>query len=190
MKLSRISNSVLYFTICITALFSIANGAGMKNVLIVYGSFAGSTAEVADSMKSSLTEKGCVVQTQPAEGSQTDLSKFDLVIIGSAIQGDKIHPKIKCFIDANRSSLNQKKVAIFVVCITITSSNPKKREHALSTYPDKVACGLNPISKTVFAGKAPSGGWFVNWMGKMIFGIIPGDFRDWNKVKGWTSGLV
>lgn len=182
--------TVWYLSILIMAVFSAANGAGMKNVLIVYGSFSGSTAEIADSMKARLTEKGCMVQTQPAEGSQTDLSNFDLVIIGSAIRGDNIHPKIKEFIDANRSSLSRKKVAVFVVCITVTSSNPKKKEHALSSYPDKAACGLSPISKIVFAGKAPSGGWIGNWMGKVILGIVPGDYRDWNKIKGWAGNLV
>jgi menaquinone-dependent protoporphyrinogen IX oxidase len=166
-----------------------ASGGNMKNVLIVYGSFSGSTVEIADTIKKSLENKQCAVVAMPAEDNKIDLSKYDLVIIGSAIRGDNIHPKIKAFIDANRSGLKQKKVAVFAACITITSSKPAKREHALG-YPQKVACGLSPVNQAVFAGKAPSSGWLGNKLGKWILGIVPGDYRDWDKIKSWTGSLI
>jgi menaquinone-dependent protoporphyrinogen IX oxidase len=161
----------------------------MKNVLIVYGSFSGSTAAIADTMKTVLAEKGCAVKTMPAGDGKTDLSTCDLVVIGSAIHGDNIHPDVRKFIDANRTDLIKKKVAVFVACITVTSNKPEKRAHALAAYPGKVACGLSPVSATVFAGNAPSAGWFGNWMGKVILGIVPGDYRDWKKIKSWTVSL-
>lgn len=162
----------------------------MQNVFIVYGSFSGSTATIADTMKSVLTEKGCAVQVMPANGGKTDLSRYDLVVIGTAIHGDNIHPDIKKFIDANRTELNRKKIAVFVACITVTSNKPEKRAHALAAYPGKAACGLSPVSTSVFAGNAPSAGWFGNWMGKVILGIVPGDYRDWDKIKSWTVSLI
>ncbi|MDD5675147.1 MAG: flavodoxin domain-containing protein [Chitinivibrionales bacterium] len=181
--------AILTLLVLMLADVSNAQGVNMKNVLIVYGSFAGSTAAIADSMRSCLQTKNCAVDVMAAAGAAINLDKYDLVVIGSAIRGDNIHPKVKQFIDANRPALNKKKAAVFAVCITITSVKPQKREHA-RTYPGKVACGLHPVSNVVFAGNAPSAGRFGNWMGKMIFGIVPGDYRDWKAIKTWAESLT
>lgn len=160
----------------------------MKHVLIVYGSFSGSTAEIADSMKTYLGSNTCEVTLLPASGNQINLSKYDLIIIGSAIRGDRIYGKIGEFIKINRPVLNQKKIAVFAVCGTIASTNEKKREHALS-YTNNVACGLSTTKKAVFAGKINKTGWFGDMMGKMIMGLAPGDYRDWNKIRDWTLSI-
>lgn len=180
---------ILFLLSFLLAGFAAASEAQMKNILIVYGSFSGSTAEVADTMKACLQNKSCPVTLMQAEGKRIDLENYDLVILGSAIHGDNIHGKIKEFVDANRSALNKRKVAAFAVCITITSSKPNKRKHAL-TYPTKVACGISPISTAVFAGKAPSSGPVGNFFGKLLLGVVPGDFRDWDRIKVWTQSLL
>ncbi len=46
------------------------------------------------------------------------------------------------------------------------------------------------MSKAVLAGKAPASGWFGNMMGKMILGIMPGDYRDWKKIESWAASLL
>jgi menaquinone-dependent protoporphyrinogen oxidase len=160
-----------------------------KNILLVYGSFSGSTKEIADSMSKYLTLNSNTVSTLAAEKSKTNLSKYDLIIIGSAIHGDAPHPKILEFIDMNKVELNKKKVAVFVVCGTITSTKKSKRDNALK-YPDKVASGLKPISKTVFAGYlAPSKSKFEEFMGKAFLGVVSGDYRDWGKIKKWVLDI-
>ena len=173
----------------LSTFISTVNGADMQNALIVYGSFSGSTGEIADSIGRCLKTRSCDAEIIPAQGKAMDLSGYDLIIIGSAIRGDNIHESVKAFIDSNRSALNQKKIAVFAACITITSSKERKREHA-RTYPDKVACGLRPIRTAVFAGNAPSSGWLVDKIGKMILGITPGDYRDWNRIKEWAGSLT
>lgn len=162
-----------------------------KNILITYGSFSGSTKEIVDSMKTYLAYDSTLIETFSAERKKLELSKYDLIIIGSAIHGNAPHPKILEFIDINRDELNTKEIAVFAVCGTITSTKRKKRENAL-TYPDKVSHGLIKVyKKEVFAGNMPSSGKKSDdFMAKLFLGIVTGDFRDWAKIKEWSSEII
>jgi menaquinone-dependent protoporphyrinogen oxidase len=171
-------------------MMNIAAYSQRTNILIVYGSFSSSTKEIVDSMKLYMANESMLVQTLPAEKKKIELSTYDLIIIGSAIRGNAPSPQVLEFIDMNRDELIKKDVAVFAACATITSSREKKRENAL-TYPDKIAHGLNPIAKNVFAGNLPSSGKkFEDYMGKLFLGIETGDFRDWDKIKKWTIEIV
>ena len=55
----------------------------MGNILIVYGSFNGSTKEVAEKMKSILETENYSVDIMPPANKKIDISKFDLIILGS-----------------------------------------------------------------------------------------------------------
>jgi menaquinone-dependent protoporphyrinogen oxidase len=165
-----------------------AQGGAMKNLLIVYGSQKGSTAEIATKMKEYLHEADFAVDVMPASASKIDLAKYDLVIIGSGIYGGKPHKDIAPFIDNNRASLGQKKVAVFAVCGKMCSPNEKARNEAMA-FSGKVACGLTPAGQTVFAGKMASSGWLGNGILKLMWGAQPGDHRDWEKIKAWTLSL-
>jgi menaquinone-dependent protoporphyrinogen oxidase len=176
-------------TLSIVLMMNIAAYPQSTNILIVYGSFSGSTKEIVDSMKLYLANESMLVQTLPAEKKKIELSTYDLIIIGSAIRGNAPNPQVIEFIDANRDELSKKDVVVFAVCATITSTKEKKRANAL-TYPDKIAHGLKPIGKIVFAGNLPSTGKkFADYMGKLFLGIETGDFRDWDKIKRWTTEI-
>jgi hypothetical protein len=50
---------------------------------------------------------------------------------------------------------------------------------------------LTVFSKEVFAGKMPSSGKkFDDFMAKLFLGIVSGDFRNWDKIKEWTSEII
>lgn len=180
---------ILIFLIIITnTMNSLAQE--QKNILIVYGTFSGSTKEIVDSIKMYVENDSMFVETIPAEGKKIELTKFDLIIIGSAIHGNAPYPQILEFIDVNRAELNSKKIAVFAVCGTITSTKKSKRDNAL-TYPNKISHGLTVFSKEVFAGKMPSSGKkFDDFMAKLFLGIKTGDFRDWAKIKVWSIEII
>lgn len=179
---------VLILTLCFQQI--IAKPMELKRILIVYATFTNSTKEIADSMRIYFENFGHTVDVMPANSEKFDILKYDLVIIGSAIQANSPLPKAIKFIDSNRTELNMRDVAVFAVCATITSSKKKKYQNAL-TYSNKVAHGLKPISTNVFGGNFPSDGKrFDDLMAKLFLGIVPGDFRDWTKIKKWAIAVV
>jgi menaquinone-dependent protoporphyrinogen oxidase len=186
MKMKYIKFKLIFslFVIMVNTLNVLASEK--KHILIVYGSFSGSTIEIADSMKTYLTNDSTSAETFSAKKEKLDLSKYELILIGSAIHGNAPHPQVLEFIAINREELSGKKVAVFAVCGTITSTKRKKRENA-RTYPDKVSHGLNVYKKEVFAGNMPSSGKKSDdIMAKLFLGIKTGDYRDWVKIKKWT----
>jgi len=169
--------------------FSLAGSETMKNVLLVCASFNGTTNEIAVRIKDVLEKEGCQVTLTTAKAESLNVTQYDFIVLGSAIHGDNPHSDILKFVDDNRIALKNKPVAVFAACATIASSKESRRNHAL-VYPDKVANGLNPVAKTVFAGNIKSAGWLVNLIGAWILGVKPGDYRDWNKIDAWSKSLV
>jgi menaquinone-dependent protoporphyrinogen IX oxidase len=161
----------------------------MKKILIVYASFKGATMEIAQKMKVILEVNNCAVDIEPAANHVRDLSDYDLVILGCAIHGDTPHPAMIEFVQANSGGLKMKETAIYMVCITITSTKAGKRENA-AHYPEKISLGFTPYRTAVFGGIAGDAGWFGNLMAKLILGVRPGDFRDWKKIENWTLSLA
>jgi menaquinone-dependent protoporphyrinogen oxidase len=176
-------------------IFMLAAGAGAKGekmkVLIVYGSFMGSTKEVAEAVKKELEIKNCAVDISPAATASGDISGYSLVILGSAIHGARPHPDILAYVEKNREALKKTNAAVFIVCSTITSANKKTKEKA-EHYPEQVAVGFTPFSTAVFGGMIgePKSG-FERFMAKLFLGLENfGDFRDWEKIKAWADGLA
>lgn len=159
----------------------------MEKVLIVIGSEKGSTLEIGNKMKNILENRKCIVDCISAQPQKINLKDYDFVIIGSGIYGGVPQKNIKPFIDSNRTELMNKNVAIFAVCGKQAAKSQKQRDQALP-YIDSVAYRLNPLIKTVFAGKVPSYG-IVNFILRLAIGTWPGDHRDWEKIKSWTDSL-
>jgi menaquinone-dependent protoporphyrinogen IX oxidase len=179
---------VLTLTICFQQIS--AKPMEAKRVLIVYATATNSTKSIADSMKTYIESNGHKVDVISAKNNKVDLTNYKLIIIGSAIHANNPLPEALAFIDINREELSAKYVAVFAVCSTITSTKKKKYLNALS-YADKVANGLKPISKNVFGGNFPSNGKkFDDFMAKLFLGIVPDDYRDWAKIKGWALELI
>lgn len=168
-----------------------AKDANMKNILIVYASFMGSTQETAEFMAKELKALKHNVKVTPAAAAAEDISKYDLLILGSAIHGGAPHPDMVKFAADNYTALTKAKTAVFIQCATITSSSAVTREKA-KQYPKKVAIGFTPVSTAVFGGVvAEPKSKFEKFMGKMFLGLEKyGDFRNWEEIKKWTVGLI
>lgn len=161
----------------------------MKRILVVYGSQKGSTKEIAETVKGCLENGRCRVDVMAAEPALTDLSGYELIVIGSGIYGAFPHNHIGEFVDRNREELEQKKTAVFAVCGNMSSKNGKKRQTAWA-FADKVASGLSCQRKTVFAGRVPDFGRFINVIARWVAGTEPGDHRDWDTIKNWALSLL
>jgi menaquinone-dependent protoporphyrinogen oxidase len=151
---------------------------------------AHTTSEIAFTMKGILENGGCKVDVISADSVNTDIEKYDMVILGSGIYGMMPHGSIKQFVLKNENELKGKKTALYAVCGMICSTSEKNRLSAMKLV-DKMQFGLSPVSKTVFRGRINDTGAFFNWIGNQFLKTPPpGDYREWDKIKEWTLGLL
>jgi menaquinone-dependent protoporphyrinogen oxidase len=166
-----------------------------NTILITYASRAGSTAEIAEAIAKTLGEAGGMqVDVIPMKDVK-DLSPYQAVVVGSAIRGSKWLPEAVEFIQAQQSSLAQKKVAMFTVCITMAMKNAENYRSGVMNWVAPMRAVIKPISEGLFAGRLDFSKLPVNkdTLGlrlSVALGIFPrGDHRDWNAIRSWAESL-
>lgn len=80
--------------------------------LIVYASKTGTTEKCTNIIAKEIKD----VTIVNLEKQNVDISKYDMIIIGTPIRMGMIHKKIKKFINDNFELLKTKKVAYFICC--------------------------------------------------------------------------
>lgn len=123
----------------------------MPSVLLVYGSWNGSTARVARHLRQELTLHGLEVSAAPAT-SAPDPASFDAVVIGSAVRSGEWHPAAMDWLKRHALKLRQKPVAVFSVCLTPACRPERLSEARGYSLPLRMELGLQPVSESVFAG--------------------------------------
>ncbi len=176
----------------------------MGHIAICYRSRYGTTTEIVKEMVKVAEEAGAKVDAVDLkEGSlPSPITDYDLVIVGSGIQAGRWTKEPLEFIDRHRDKLSTSKVALFVVCGD--AGSPEYCDHAQSEYLDKIAAQYPEIA---FVSTGLFGGMFdfkrYNFVTralvkKIVKARLPEgaevpdvmDFRDWNQIRGWISGLV
>lgn len=176
----------------------------MNKILIVYGTRYGSTAEVVQDMSKTARELGVQVDVVNLEKGTPfpNPEGYDLVIIGSGIRMGQWTKQPLEFIEEKLDSLTKTKVALFVV--SGYAGNPDKVAEAQAEYLDSMPekyPGLFPISTALIGGvfEFKKYNLVVRALVKNIVKsqMPPGeelpeklDFRDWNMIHDWITGLV
>ena len=165
-----------------------------NRILVTYASRTGSTAEIANAIGKTLSESGAQVDVIPM-GDVKDLSEYRSVVAGSAIRGSKWLPEAVQFIQTHRSTLAQKRFAMFTVCITMAMKNAENYRSGVMGWIAPVRALVKPVSEGLFAGrldfsKLPFSRDTLLFRIAVALGIFPrGDHRDWNAVRTWAEGL-
>ena len=167
----------------------------MKNkILVTYASRSGSTAGVAESIAGTLKKSGAAVDLLPM-GKVENLDHYSAVVAGSAINGSKWLPEGMKFLRTHQTALKNKKVATFMVCITLGMKDAEKYRDGLKDWMSPVREIVHPVSEGYFAGaldfkKIP---FSLNSIGlrlAVLFGVFPkGDQRDWQAITSWAESL-
>lgn len=163
-------------------------------ILVTYASRAGSTAGVAEAIGESLTEAGWQVEVEPMQ-AVTDLTPYDAVVAGSAIQGKRWLPEAMDFIQSNRAALAQKPCAVFLVCMTLAMKDAEKHRPFVADFLQPVRTVVRPVSEGLFAGaldisKIPSFTDRLKFRLSVLFGVwSEGDHRDWDAIRTWAESL-
>ena len=163
-----------------------------KKILVTYGSWAGSTAEVAEQIAGALKDAGADAEALPAREVK-DLDAYRAVVVGSAVHAGQLHGDVRMFMARYEAALRDLPLAYFVVCMTMKEDTEANRKEAagfltklLETYPD-----IKPVSTGLFAGAIEFNklSWIFRTMMKMMK-AEEGDCRDPKAIQQWAVGLV
>jgi menaquinone-dependent protoporphyrinogen oxidase len=102
------------------------------NVLIIYGTWDGQSAKIADHIARAMRDQGHVVETFCAKQLPRDFSldKFSAFIIGGSIRMGKYPTYVKSFVQKHIHRLAQMPGAFFSVCMAVRSKHPQGRQQA------------------------------------------------------------
>lgn len=163
-------------------------------ILITYASRTGSTKGVAEAIAQSFSASGiptCVLPMQEVR----NIEEYKAVIAGSAIQDKKWLPEAIQFLDKNKTILNRKPVAVFLVCITLSMAQAEKYRPEVARWLDPIRAMVTPVSEALFAGtlyldKIPSFKDKLLYRISILFGFFKqGDYRDWKAIQSWAVNL-
>ncbi|MBN2228129.1 MAG: flavodoxin domain-containing protein [Candidatus Thorarchaeota archaeon] len=172
-------------------------------VLICYGTRYGSAGEIAEHIGETLQGHGAVIDIINLKKDKVNhLEDYDIIVVGSGIQMGKWTKESLKFLKKNRAILSQKKVALFVSCMSAVQQD--KCNQARRDYLDNVAADfpdINPFSMGLFGGLLDSTR--GNFMTKTIMQALVKslaenddapqervDLRDWEQIRIWAEGLL
>lgn len=164
------------------------------NILVTYATRTGSTAGVAEAIAQTLIKNGFTVDLRPMQ-VVNDLSNYEAVVAGSAIQNRQWLPEAVQFLQSNRTTLRQKPFAMFAVCMTLAMRNGEKYRPSISEWLAPVRTLVPPASEGLFAGileigKIPSMSDRLKFRLSVLFGVwSQGDHRDWDAIHAWAEAL-
>jgi menaquinone-dependent protoporphyrinogen oxidase len=163
--------------------------AEARKALVLYGTRAGSTAEVADVIGKTLSQSGWRVDVESAEAAGSP-GGYQAVVVGSAIRRGSVLPEVQGYVKARRAELTRVPVAYFVVCMTVREDTAERRAKA-SAFLDPLRAEVEPIEVGLFAGKVDysklSG---VTKLMAKAHHMPEGDFRDWTAIAAWVQRLT
>ncbi len=162
-----------------------------NSILVAYASRTGTTAGVAEAIGKTLAESGAAVDVR-AMADVKDLTPYDAVVAGSAIQGKQWLPEAMQFMQTHQTTLRQKPFAAFLVCMTLAMKKGNYRAE-VANWLQPVRTLAPPVSEGLFAGaldisKVPT------FRDRLMFRISvatgvwsEGDHRDWEAIRAWAE---
>jgi len=160
-----------------------------KRILITYATRTSSTSEIAAAVGETLGGRGFSVDVKPVK-TNPSLNGYDAIVLGSAIRMGSWLPEMVDFIKANQFVLNTLPVSLFTVHILNTGDDETSRV-ARHAYLNNIRPLVKPVDQVFFTGMIDLEKLSLldRMMVKMVKSPI-GDYRDWNKIRGWAEGIL
>lgn len=162
-------------------------------VLIVYSSWNGSTAEIAQRIGAILTPSGITVDIIPIQ-KMPDPAHYDAVVMGSAVHDQAWSPELIEFVHRHARLLSQRPVWMFSVGMSDGLPRPvRRRARAVQgrRISESLQHDLRPREHRVFSGVCRPEH-LPRWSGIMfrMAGGHFGDYRDWPAIEEWARDIA
>ncbi|HLO15803.1 MAG TPA: flavodoxin domain-containing protein [Anaerolineales bacterium] len=161
-------------------------------ILVTYASKYGATKEIAEKIGEVLRQSGGQVSVLPVDGIR-DLTRYEAVVLGSAVYVGKWQKEAVKFIQANEKILTDRLIWLF-------SSGPTGEGDAVELVEglrlppalQPVVERIHPRDVAVFHGYInPDKVNFVErWAIKSLVKKPFGDFRDWDAITSWATSIA
>jgi len=162
-----------------------------KQVLVTYASKHGATAEIAEKIGQVFCQAGLRTDVLPV-GYVKDLTPYQAVVLGSAVYIGQWRKDAAKFLQIHEILLAQRQVWLFSSGPT-GKRDPKKiqKDQRLPESLQPVADRIQPHDIAVFHGNLDMKK--LNFIEKTMIKKVnapPGDFRDWETITTWATGIV
>jgi len=163
-------------------------------ILVTYASRTGSTAGVAEAIGKTLASSGAQVEVCPMQ-EVGDLTPYQAVVAGSAIQGGEWLPEAMQFMRDHQVQLARRPFAAFLVCMTLAMKNGDKYRENVKGFLQPVRALVKPVGEGLFAGvldisKIPSASDRFKFRLSVLLGVwSEGDHRDWEAIRAWAESI-
>jgi menaquinone-dependent protoporphyrinogen oxidase len=158
-------------------------------VLIGYASQHGSTRSIATRIGIRLNERGSQIDVRPIDQVE-DLSRYDAVVLGSALHDDAWLPEATHFVEHHRDWLAEAPLWMFSVGVAqvVESTWENAPEPANIT---RFRHRLRPMGHRLFAGALHREHLPLRKrVGFRASGGRFGDYREWAEVDAWAENIA
>ncbi|WP_227981366.1 flavodoxin domain-containing protein [Nocardia spumae] len=162
-------------------------------IAVVFATAQGSTKAIAECIGADLAHRGAQVEVADAEHAP-ELSRFDAVILGSAVHNVDVLPEMTAFTRAHRRELTDRDVWLFTVGLGPALRGPIGRRIG-RVVPPKIAAlrdAVQAVDYKAFAGRFEHVD--VSWRAGVVFRLLCGgrygDLRDWPSITEWTATIA
>ncbi|RDI55242.1 flavodoxin domain-containing protein [Nocardia mexicana] len=162
-------------------------------IAVIYATAQGSTREIAEYIAEDLANRGADVEVADAEHAP-ELSRFDAVVLGSAVHGMDYLPAAGQFVRDHRDALAARDVWMFSVGVSAALRGPIGRRMA-RRVPQKIATLRDSVGAKdfhAFAGHYERAGvsFGARLRHRLLGGGRYGDLRDWAAITAWTETIA
>ena len=134
-----------------------------------------------------IAEQGAIVDVRPICAA-ADISDYDAFVIGTAVRAGKPLGDFTAFITKNKRILNEKPLAIFLTCMTLSKDTPETRKE-VEKYFETTRSLISPKAEGYFAGRMDYSklNAATKYIVKNMVKVPEGNFLDEKAMKEWAG---